>query len=57
VADDDLDGLPDYLTDDDLICLGGDPHELIRAGVEPCTGHDVVRCWARQDVIDRLGAG
>jgi hypothetical protein len=57
VADDDLDGLPDYLTDDDLICLGGDPHALIRAGVEPCTGHDVVRCWARQDVIDWLGAG
>jgi hypothetical protein len=57
VADDDLDELPDYLSDEDIICLGGDPEELIRAGVEPCRGHGGVRCWARQDVIDWLGAG
>jgi hypothetical protein len=33
---DDLDELPDYLSDDEICCLGGDPEDLIRAGVEPC---------------------
>jgi hypothetical protein len=51
---DDHDELPDYLTDEDVLCLGGDPEELIREGVEPYRGNGGVRCWARQDVLDWL---
>jgi hypothetical protein len=55
VTDDKDDDLPDFLTDEDIMRLGGDPEDLIRAGVEPYQGNWGVRCWARQDVLDWLG--
>jgi hypothetical protein len=56
-VDDYIDGLPDYLSDEEILWLGGDPEELVSAGVEPYRGNGGVRCWAHQDVLDWLGSG
>jgi hypothetical protein len=50
----DRDGLPDYLTAEQIAALGGDPDEL-RRRVEPLTGHGGRECWPREQVLEWLG--
>jgi hypothetical protein len=49
------DRLPNYLTAEQILLLGGDPEELRRHRVEPATGHDGRPCWPRDQVQEWLG--
>jgi hypothetical protein len=51
----DRDGLPDYLTSEQIASLGGDPDELRRCGVEPLTGNDGRKVWPAEQAKEWLG--
>jgi hypothetical protein len=51
----DRNGLPDYLTAEQIAALGLEPDELRRLGVESVTGHGGRECWPAEQVREWLG--